>query len=164
MPADAPATVIAQHIPGAFSAPFADRLDRHSRMTVIHVERDQELLPGHAYVAPGGRHLRVYRSGARWHCRLGDDDPVRRHRPSVDALFDSIAEHVGANASAALLTGMGDDGLRGARELRKGGSSVIAESESSCVVYGMPRSVIEAGLATAQAPIERIAAEIVKAL
>ncbi|MDR0182905.1 protein-glutamate methylesterase/protein-glutamine glutaminase [Lysobacter arvi] len=157
MPADAPATVIAQHIPGAFSAPFADRLDRHSRMTVIHVEREQELLPGHAYVAPGGRHLRVYRSGARWHCRLGDDDPVRRHRPSVDALFDSVAEHVGANASAALLTGMGDDGARGLLALRKAGAATLAQDEATSVVWGMPGAAVALGAAQETVPLSQVA-------
>ncbi|MBU8976782.1 MULTISPECIES: chemotaxis response regulator protein-glutamate methylesterase [unclassified Lysobacter] len=157
MPADAPATVIAQHIPGAFSAPFADRLDRHSRMTVVHVERDQELLPGHAYVAPGGRHLRVYRSGARWHCRLGDDDPVRRHRPSVDALFESVAEHVGSNASAALLTGMGDDGARGLLALRKAGAATLAQDEATSVVWGMPGAAVALGAAEETVPLSRVA-------
>ena len=160
MPADAPATVIAQHIPGAFSAPFADRLDRHSRMTVVHVERDQELLPGHAYVAPGGRHLRVYRSGARWHCRLGDDDPVRRHRPSVDALFESVAEHVGANASAALLTGMGDDGARGLLALRKAGAATIAQDEASSVVWGMPGAAVALGAAQETVPLSLVAQKL----
>lgn len=160
MPADAPATVIAQHIPGAFSAPFAERLDRHSRMTVIHVEREQELLPGHAYVAPGGRHLRVYRSGARWHCRLGDDDPVRRHRPSVDALFESVAEHVGSNASAALLTGMGDDGARGLLALRKAGAATIAQDEASSVVWGMPGAAVALGAAQETVPLSMVAQKL----
>lgn len=160
MPADAPATVIAQHIPGAFSAPFADRLDRHSRMTVVHVERDQELLPGHAYVAPGGRHLRVYRSGARWHCRLGDDDPVRRHRPSVDALFESVAEHVGGNASAALLTGMGDDGARGLLALRKAGAATLAQDEATSVVWGMPGAAVALGAAQETVPLSLVAQKL----
>ena len=160
MPADAPATVIAQHIPGAFSAPFAERLDRHSRMTVIHVERDQELLPGHAYVAPGGRHLRVYRSGARWHGRLGDDDPVRRHRPSVDALFESVAEHVGSNASAALLTGMGDDGARGLLALRKAGAATLAQDEASSVVWGMPGAAVALGAAQDVVPLSQVAQKL----
>jgi two-component system, chemotaxis family, protein-glutamate methylesterase/glutaminase len=160
MPADAPATVIAQHIPGAFSAPFADRLDRHSRMTVVHVERDQELLPGHAYVAPGGRHLRVYRSGARWHCRLGDDDPVRRHRPSVDALFESVAEHVGGNASAALLTGMGDDGARGLLALRKAGAATLAQDEATSVVWGMPGAAVALGAAQETVPLALVAQKL----
>jgi two-component system chemotaxis response regulator CheB len=160
MPADAPATVIAQHIPGAFSAPFAERLNRHSRMTVLHVERDQELLPGHAYVAPGGRHLRVYRSGARWHCRLGDDDPIRRHRPSVDALFESVAEHVGSNASAALLTGMGDDGARGLLALHKAGAATLAQDEASSVVWGMPGAAVALGAAQETVPLSLVAQKL----
>jgi two-component system chemotaxis response regulator CheB len=157
MPADAPATVIAQHIPGAFSGAFADRLDRHSRMTVVHVERDQPLLAGHAYVAPGGRHLRVYRSGATWHCRLGDDAPVRQHRPSVDVLFESLAEHVGANASAALLTGMGDDGARGLLALHKAGAATLVQDEATSVVWGMPGSALALGAAQETVPLSRIA-------
>lgn len=157
MPADAPATVIAQHIPSAFSGPFAARLDRHSRMTVVEARHDQPLLVGHAYVAPGGRHLRVVRSGARWVCRLGDDPPVRRHRPSVDVLFESVAAHAGRNAGAALLTGMGDDGARGLLALRQAGASTVAQDESSCVVWGMPRAAVALGAADAVLPLSQIA-------
>ena len=157
MPPDAPATVIAQHIPGAFSAAFAERLDKHSRMTVVHVERDQPLLAGHVYVAPGGRHLRVLRSGARWHCRLDDDEPVRRHRPSVDALFKSVAQHAGANASAALLTGMGDDGARGLLAVRKAGAATLVEDQASSVVWGMPGAAVALGAAQDVVPLTHVA-------
>ncbi|HEY5851935.1 MAG TPA: chemotaxis response regulator protein-glutamate methylesterase [Lysobacter sp.] len=157
MPADAPAIVIAQHIPAAFSGAFAERLNRHSRMTVVHVEHDQPLLAGHAYVAPGGRHLRVHRSGARWQCRLGDDEPVRRHRPSVDALFESVAEHAGANASAALLTGMGDDGARGMLALRKAGGMTFAQDEASSVVWGMPGAAVALFAVVEVLPLQHIA-------
>ncbi len=157
MPADAPAIVIAQHIPAAFSGAFADRLDRHSKMTVVHVERDQPLLVGHAYVAQGGRHRRVHRRGARWLCRLGDDEPVRRHRPSVDALFESVAEHAGANASAALLTGMGDDGARGLLALRKAGASTFAQDEASSVVWGMPGAAVALSAVDQVLPLQHIA-------
>ncbi len=157
MPPDAPATVIAQHIPGAFSGAFAERLDKHSRMTVVHVERDQPLLAGHAYVAPGGRHLRVLRSGARWHCRLDDDEPVRRHRPSVDALFESVAQHAGANASAALLTGMGDDGARGLLALRKAGAATLVQDQASSVVWGMPGAAVALGAAQDVVPLTQVA-------
>ena len=158
MPADAPATVITQHIPAAFSRPFAERLDRHSRMTVVQAEDDMPLLAGHAYVAPGGRHLRVQRSGARWRCRLGDDDPVRRHRPSVDALFESVATAAGANASAALLTGMGDDGARGLLALRKAGAMTIVQDEDSSVVWGMPGAACTLGAAQQVLPLPQIGA------
>jgi two-component system chemotaxis response regulator CheB len=157
MPADAPATVIAQHIPAAFSGPFAERLDRHSRMTVIEVQADQPLLAGHAYVAPGGRHLRVRRSGARWHGVLCDDAQVRGHRPSVDVLFRSVAESVGANATAALLTGMGDDGARGLLALRKAGAATIAQDEATSIVWGMPGAAVAMDAAQSVLPLPRIA-------
>ncbi len=157
MPADAPATVIAQHIPGAFSGAFAERLDKHSRMTVLEVHEDQPLLVGHAYVAPGGRHLRVVRSGARWHAHLADDAPVRGHRPSVDVLFDSVARHAGANASAALLTGMGDDGARGLLALRKAGALTLAQDKATSVVWGMPGAAVALGAGSEVLPLEDIA-------
>ena len=157
MPADAPATVIAQHIPGSFSGAFAQRLDRNTRMTVREVREDQPLLAGHAYVAPGGRHLRVYRSGARWHCRLGDDAPVRRHRPSVDVLFESVAQHAGANASAALLTGMGDDGARGLLALRDAGAKTFVQDEATSLIWGMPGAAVALGAAQEVLPLSQIA-------
>ncbi|WP_449445887.1 protein-glutamate methylesterase/protein-glutamine glutaminase [Thermomonas brevis] len=157
MPADAPATVITQHIPAAFSRPFAERLDRHSKMTVVQAEDNMQLLAGHAYVAPGGLHLRVQRSGARWHCRLGEDDPIRRHRPSVDALFESVAAAAGANASAALLTGMGDDGARGLLALRKAGAATMVQDEASSVVWGMPGAAYTLGAAQQVLPLQEIA-------
>ncbi|GAB3316835.1 protein-glutamate methylesterase/protein-glutamine glutaminase [Luteimonas notoginsengisoli] len=157
MPADAPATVMVQHIPGAFSAPFAERLNRNSRMTVLEAVDNQPLLPGHAYLAPGGRHLRVVRSGARWHCRISDEDLVRGHRPSVDVLFESVAAHAGANASAALLTGMGNDGARGLLSLRKAGADTIAQDQASSVVWGMPGAAVALGAACEILPLDRIA-------
>jgi two-component system chemotaxis response regulator CheB len=157
MPADAPATVITQHIPGAFSGPFAERLNKYSRMTVVEAREDQPLLVGHAYIAPGGRHLKVVRSGARWHAQLSDEDPVRGHRPSVDVLFDSVARHAGANASAALLTGMGDDGARGLLGLRKSGASTCAQDKATSVVWGMPGAAVALGAAEEVLPLEHIA-------
>lgn len=156
MPADAPATVITQHIPAAFSGAFADRLDRNSRMTVVEACDNQPLLAGHAYVAPGGRHLRVVRSGARWHCRLSDDDPVRRHRPSVDVLFESVAAHAGSNASAALLTGMGDDGARGLLALRKAGAHTFVQDAATSVVWGMPGAAVMLDAADEVLPLLQI--------
>jgi two-component system chemotaxis response regulator CheB len=157
MPADAPPMVIVQHIPGAFSGPFAERLDGHSRMKVLEATDHQPLLAGHAYVAPGGRHLRVARSGARWVCRLGDDDPVRRHRPSVDVLFQSVAAHAGRNATAALLTGMGDDGAAGLLALRRAGARTLAQDEASSVVWGMPGAAVALGAAEEVVPLQQVA-------
>ena len=157
MPADAPATVIAQHIPAAFSGAFAERLNKHSRMTVMEARDGQPLLNGHAYVAPGGRHLRVVRSGARWVAALGDDAPVRGHRPSVDVLFESVAAHAGANACAALLTGMGDDGARGLLALRKAGASTCAQDEATSVVWGMPGAAVALNAAQEVLPLQQVA-------
>lgn len=157
MPADAPAIVIAQHIPAAFSAAFAGRLDRHSRMTVVEARDGEPLLPGHAYVAPGGRHLRVRRSGARWLCRIGDDELVRGHRPSIDVLFESLAHQAGSNAGAALLTGMGDDGARGLLALRQAGAATLAQDRASSVIWGMPGAAVALGAAQQVVPLDRVA-------
>ncbi len=157
MPADAPAMVIAQHIPAAFSGKFAQRLDRLSRMTVVEAVDGQPLLAGHAYLAPGGRHLRVQRSGARWQCRIGDDDPVRGHRPSVDVLFESLARHAGGNASAALLTGMGDDGARGLLALHQAGAVTMAQDRATSVIWGMPGAAVAMNAAQQVVPLESIA-------
>ena len=121
MPPDAPAIVISQHIPAAFSKSFADRMNRSSPMAVCEAQDGQQILPGHAYIAPGDRHLLVERDGARYLCRLSNGPHVNRHRPSVDVMFRSVAQNVGANAVGVLLTGMGDDGARGLREMLDSG-------------------------------------------
>ena len=157
MPADAPAVVIAQHIPAAFSRKFAERLDKHSRMTVVEAVDGGQLLAGHAYLAPGGRHLRVQRNGARWQCRLDDGDLVRGHRPSVDVLFESVARQAGGNASAALLTGMGDDGARGLLALHEAGASTIAQDRASSVIWGMPGAAVALGAARQVLSLECVA-------
>lgn len=157
MPADAPPTVIVQHIPAGFSAAFAERLDRNSAMQVVHLESDRALQPGHAYVAPGGRHLRVARSGGQWWGRLGDDPPQRRHRPSVDVLFESVARSAGAQAAAALLTGMGDDGARGLLALRGAGALTLAQDEASSLIWGMPGAAVALGAACEVLPLSQIA-------
>lgn len=157
MPADAPAMVIAQHIPAAFSGAFAQRLDRHSRMTVAEARDGQPLLIGHAYLAPGGRHLRVERSGARWYCRLDDGELVRGHRPSVDVLFESLERHGGHNVGAALLTGMGDDGARGLLALHRAGAVTVAQDRASSVIWGMPGAAVALGAAQQVVPLERVA-------
>ncbi|WP_133501405.1 protein-glutamate methylesterase/protein-glutamine glutaminase [Cognatilysobacter terrigena] len=163
MPADAPAVVIAQHIPAQFSAPFAERLNRNSKMTVLQAEDGQQIMPGHAYVAPGGFHLRVQRSGARWLCRLGDDAPVNGHRPSVDVLFDSVAAHAGRNAAAALLTGMGEDGARGLLKLRDSGAATVAQDQATSVVWGMPGAAVARGAAQDVLPLGDVASRLLAA-
>jgi two-component system chemotaxis response regulator CheB len=160
MPPDAPPIVIAQHIPAAFSAAFAERLDRYSPMRVSEARENQPLLAGHAYVAPGGRHLRVRRTAARWECRIGDDAAVNRHRPSVDVLFESLAEHAGAKASAALLTGMGDDGAGGLLAMRLSGAATFAQDAASSVVWGMPGAAVALGAAQEVLPLSQIATRL----
>lgn len=157
MPPDAPATVITQHIPIAFSEPFARRLNANSAMTVCQAEDGQQILQGHAYVAPGDRHLRVQRSGARLLCRLDDGPPVNRHKPSVDVLFQSVAEQVGWNAVGVLLTGMGGDGALGLLAMQTSGAPTIAQDEATSVVWGMPGEAVKLKAADHVLPLELIA-------
>jgi two-component system chemotaxis response regulator CheB len=145
LPADAPGTVITQHIPAAFSGPFAKRMNGISAMNVCEAQDGQPILTGHAYIAPGGRHLLVERSGARYICRLNDGPPVNRHRPSVDVMFRSVAQSAGANAVSVLLTGMGDDGAKGMQEMHDAGAPAIAQDEKSSVVWGMPGEAVKLG-------------------
>lgn len=163
MPEDAPAIVIAQHIPPSFSRPFAERIDRHARMRARQAEDGEPLLPGHAYVAPGGTHLRVQRVGARWLCRLGQDAAVNGHRPSVDVLFESVAVAAGRAACAALLTGMGEDGARGLLALRTAGAATLVQDQASSVVWGMPGAAAALGAADEVVPLSRIAERLLMA-
>jgi two-component system chemotaxis response regulator CheB len=157
-PADAPGTVVTQHIPAGYSKAFAERLDRDCAVKVFQAEDSQRILPGHVYVAPGGLHLSVVRSGAHWICKIGDDEAVNRHKPSVDVLFQSVAKGVGANATGVLMTGMGEDGARGLLSLREAGAATICQDEESSVVWGMPGAAVRLGAAEAVVPLEQIAA------
>jgi len=162
LPADCPAIVIAQHIPAAFSAPFTNRMNSVAAMSVCEPTDGQQIKPGHVYIAPGGRHLLVERDGARYLCRLNDGPPVNRHCPSVDVLFRSVAQNVGINAVGVILTGMGDDGARGLREMRDAGAPTIAQDEVTSVVWGMPGAAVKLGGAEDVLPLERIAAAIMR--
>lgn len=158
MPADAPAIVITQHIPAAFSKPFAERMNRVSAMSVCEAEDRQPVMAGCAYIAPGGRHLIVERDGGHFRCRLSDGPPVNRHRPSVDVLFRSIAQGAGRNAVGLILTGMGDDGAQGLLEMRQTGAHTLAQDEASSVVWGMPGAAVKTGAAEQILPLEQLAA------
>src|ERR1700728_2723025 len=162
LPPDAPGIVITQHIPRAFSAPFAARLNACSQLSVQEAQDGALILPGHAYIAPGDLHLAVERDRARYRCRLRDDAPVNRHRPSVDVLFRSVAEQVGPNAVGVILTGMGVDGARGLKEMRGRGAHTIAQDEKSSVVWGMPGASVALGAVDRILPIEQIAAGLVE--
>jgi two-component system chemotaxis response regulator CheB len=160
MPPDSPGIVIAQHIPKAFSTPFAERMNRSCQLTVFEAQDGQQIMPGHAYIAPGDRHLLVVRSGARWVCRLDDGPPVNRHKPSVDVLFRSVAQEAGYNAIGVILTGMGKDGAQGLLEMRQAGSPTIAQDEATSVVWGMPGEAVAIGAAAEELPLQRIASRV----
>ena len=162
MPADSPGTVITQHIPETFSRTFARRMDGISAMHVCEAEDGQQILPGHAFIAPGNRHLSVERTGARFVCRLNDGPPVNRHRPSVDVLFRSVAQCAGSNAIGVILTGMGDDGAQGLLELREAGARTIAQDEASSVVWGMPGEAVKRGAAELVLPLGKVTPEVLR--
>jgi two-component system chemotaxis response regulator CheB len=162
LPPDAPGIVISQHIPAAFSGPFAQRLNQVAAMAVCEAQDGQYILPGHAYVAPGDRHLIIERDGARYRCRLNDGSHVNRHRPSVDVMFRSVAQHVGPNAMGVILTGMGDDGARGLKEMQDAGARTIAQDEASSVVWGMPGSAVKLGAADQVLSLRNIAPRLLE--
>jgi two-component system chemotaxis response regulator CheB len=161
LPPAAPGVVVVQHMPPEFTRSFAQRLDGLARIRVKEAEHGDRVLPGHALIAPGGRHLKVRRSGAVVTVEIHDSAPVNRHRPSVDVLFQSCAQRLGAQAIGVILTGMGDDGARGLAAMRTGGAHTIAQDEATSVVFGMPREAIARGAAAAVLPIERIAGALV---
>lgn len=162
MPASCPGIVIAQHMPPGFTRSFADRLDKICQITVKEAEDGERVLPGHAYIAPGGRHMELCRSGANYHVRLNDLPPVNRHRPSVDMLLSSVARAAGKNAVGAILTGMGYDGARGLLELHQTGARTLAQSEKSCVIYGMPREAVALNAVSDIVDLDQMAAALLK--
>jgi len=164
LPATAPATVIVQHMPMGFTTAFAKRLDQVSPMEVREARDGEDLAPGLALVAPAKQHLLVQRSGARYYVRLKDGPPVHYQKPSVDVLFQSVAANVGPNAIGVLMTGMGADGAKGLLAMRQAGAHTIAESEKSCVVFGMPKEAIALDAAVEVQPLPAIPRAILKAL
>jgi two-component system chemotaxis response regulator CheB len=164
MPVDCPPIVVAQHMPQGFTARFAARLDELSQISVVEADDRMLLQPGHAYVARGDHHLRIERSSGHLKCRLSQDNLVSGHRPSVDVLFESVAQTVGSMAVGAILTGMGRDGATGLRKMREAGSYTVGQSEASALVYGMPRVAFEEGAVVEQAPVEAIASKLANAL
>ncbi len=162
LPPDSPAVVIAQHIPAAFSAQFTRRMDSLSALSVCEPEDGQWIMPGHVYIAPGGRHLMVERDGARYRCRVSSGPPVNRHCPSVDVLFRSVAQKVGQNAVGVILTGMGEDGARGLKEMHEAGAATLAQDETSSVVWGMPGAAVKLGAVDEIVPIAKMAAAVMR--
>lgn len=164
LPEDSPPIVMVQHMPESFTASFAQRLDTLCRVHVKEARDGEVVLPGHAYLAPGHSHLMIKRRGSEWVCELSRGAPVNRHRPSVDVLFDSVAQHAGKRAVGVILTGMGKDGAKGMRAMRDAGAYNIAQDERSCIVYGMPREAVAVGAVQESAPLDQVAQRIVAAL
>ncbi|MCW5611941.1 MAG: chemotaxis response regulator protein-glutamate methylesterase [Rubrivivax sp.] len=162
LPADSPAVMITQHMPPGFTKSYSARLDGLCRIRVAEAVDGERVLPGHAYIAPGGLHLSVERSGANYVARVRDGDPVNRHKPSVEVLFDSAARVVGRNALGVMLTGMGADGARAMKAMRDAGSFNLCQDEHSCVVFGMPREAIAQGAAHEVLPLARIAPRLLE--
>jgi two-component system chemotaxis response regulator CheB len=156
MPADSPPVVIAQHIPPTFSTSLARRLNEVSAMTVMEAVDGCEILPGHAYLAPGNCHMTLRRRGHGYICRLLQTEKVNRHRPSVDVLFDSVLGEVGSLAIGVILTGMGADGAEGLLRMREAGCQTVGQDEHSSVVYGMPRAAKNLGAVEFQLPLSKI--------
>jgi two-component system chemotaxis response regulator CheB len=157
LPADSPAIVITQHMPPGFTTSFAHRLDTLCRICVQEARDGDRILPGHAYIAPGGHHLRIDRNGSNYVAVVEDTEPVNRHRPSVEVLFKSAARVIGPNALGIMLTGMGADGAAAMREMKDAGSYNYVQDEATCVVFGMPRMAIQHGAAHEVLPLTQIA-------
>jgi len=163
-PAECPPVLMVQHMPEMFTGSFAKRLDSLCAINVKEAEHGERILPGHAYLAPGHSHLLLAKRGTHWYCELSKSEPVNRHRPAVDVLFDSVARLVGPAAVGALLTGMGKDGAQGMLAMRKAGSWTVAQNEETCVVYGMPREAVNVGGAVDVAPLDDVASRICREL
>ncbi len=160
LPADCPGIVIVQHMPEGFTRAFSQRLDGLCRISVKEAADNDTVVRGRALIAPGNHHLLLKRSGARYYVEVKDGPLVSRHRPSVDVLFRSAARYAGKNSVGIIMTGMGDDGARGMREMKDAGARTIAQDEASCVVFGMPNEAIKLGGVDRVLPLELIANEM----
>ncbi len=162
LPEDTPGIVIVQHMPENFTAAFAKRLDSICRVTVKEAQDNDTVVRGRALIAPGNHHVLLKRSGARYYVEIKDGPLVSRHRPSVDVLFRSAARYAGKNAVGVIMTGMGDDGAHGMKEMFDAGAITIAQDEASCVVYGMPHEAVKRGGVNKIMPLQNIAFEVLR--
>lgn len=160
LPSNTPPILITQHMPERFTKTWADRMNQLCRISVKEAEDGDSVLPGHALVAPGNYHMTLVRSGARYSVRINQDEPVNRHRPSVDVMFNSVAQYAGGNAVGVILTGMGGDGAKGLLKMKEAGAYTIAQDEASCVVFGMPKEAIKLGAVEVVRPLNDIAAAV----
>jgi len=152
--------VIVQHMPEMFTEAFAQRLNSLCQIEVLEAKNNDRVIPGRALIAPGGKHMLLKRSGAQYLVEVVDGPLVNRHRPSVDVLFRSVAKFAGKNALGVIMTGMGDDGARGLKEMRDAGAHTIGENEETCVVYGMPKEARKLGAVCEELPLHQIAGKI----
>ena len=162
LPRVCPGIIIVQHMPERFTAAFAERLNGLCQIEVLEARHGDRVMPGRALIAPGGRHMLLKRSGAQYMVEVVDGPPVSRHKPSVDVLFRSTARAAGANATGIIMTGMGDDGARGLREMYEAGAQTLGQDEASCVVYGMPKEAKKLGAVGREIPLEQIPAQILR--
>ncbi|AVO53609.1 chemotaxis response regulator protein-glutamate methylesterase [Ectopseudomonas mendocina] len=162
LPRVCPGIVIVQHMPERFTAAFAERLNGLCQIEVLEARHGDRIMPGRALIAPGGRHMLLKRSGAQYLVEVVDGPPVSRHKPSVDVLFRSTARAAGANATGIIMTGMGDDGARGLREMLEAGAQTFGQDEASCVVYGMPKEAKKLGAVNREIPLEQIPTAILR--
>lgn len=161
LPGDFPVPiVVVQHMPPVFTRTLADELDRNSRLTVLEAQPDDVLRPGTVYIAPGGKQMKLARAGLTTKVVITDDPAERNCKPSVDYLFRSVADVYGGDCVGTILTGMGDDGLLGCRLLKRRGAAIVAQSEASCVVYGMPRQIVENNLADLVLSLDQIGSQL----
>jgi two-component system chemotaxis response regulator CheB len=156
LPSVTPGIVIVQHMPPQFTAAFAARLDSLCEINVREAKDNDRVIPGAALIAPGGKHMMLKRSGAQYYVEVKEGPPVNRHCPSVDVLFRSVAKCAGRNALGVIMTGMGDDGARGLKEMRDAGAHTLAQDEATCVVFGMPKEAIRLEAAVRVVPLEAI--------
>lgn len=163
LPPDCPGVVVVQHMPAGFTAPFAKRLDSLSRVRVAEAQTGDRVLRGAVLIAPGDQHMQLVKNGGHFVVELTRAPKVNHHRPSVDVLFDSCARVAGGSAVGVILTGMGDDGARGMLTMHRAGCHTIAQDETSCVVFGMPREAIERGAAKEIVPLSRVASAALRA-
>ncbi len=162
LPQDAPGMVIVQHMPEHFTRAFADRLDKTCAVSVKEAEENDTVIRGRVLIAPGNKHTLLKRSGARYYVEVKEGPLVSRHRPSVDVLFRSAARYAGPNAIGVIMTGMGDDGARGMKEMKEQGAVTLAQDEETCVVFGMPKEAIKLGGVDKVAPLDALAGMVVR--
>lgn len=163
-PASTPGIVVVQHMPPGFIAAFAESLDRQSVMNVKEAENGDRVMPGRVLIAPGGKQMKVLRSGGIYQVKIYDGEKVNGHCPSVSVMMDSVAEYVGDNAIGVILTGMGSDGADGLLAMRKAGARTFGQDEKSCVVYGMPKVAFEKGAVEKQIHIEHMVTKVLRVL